>query len=118
MTNSNATEHLGITFAVDEVSPATRPLREGRAYEAVKETLAGTVNSGSDYHGAVVADVDYQPLLAAVYLAYSEHRPLVLTPGGQPSHGSAWRAAAKSLRRTSGKESAAIHLRGLGAGLA
>lgn len=69
-----------ITFAVDEVSPATQPLKESPAHVVVKEMLSGPINSCSDYHSNVVASVRFQPLLAAVYKAYSEHRPLVLTP--------------------------------------
>jgi hypothetical protein len=70
----------GITFAVDEVRPATTPLREQRAHEALRAMVKGDLESCSDYHGAVIKDVNYQPLLAAVYLAFSGHRPLVLTP--------------------------------------
>jgi hypothetical protein len=70
----------GITFAVDEVTPATKPLQEWRTHEAVKHALGGEIESCCDYHGTVIKGVDYQPLLAAVYTAFSEHRPLVLTP--------------------------------------
>lgn len=49
---------------------------------AVKGMLGGAVNSCSDYHSAVVEGVRFQPFLAAVYMAYSEHRPLVLSPDG------------------------------------
>lgn len=80
MTNRTAAQRPGITFAVDEVLPATQPLKESPAHVAVKEMLSGPINSCSDYHSAVVADVRFQPLLAAVYMAYSQHRPLVLTP--------------------------------------
>src|SRR3954447_18435506 len=69
----------GITFAVDEVTPATEPLPECRTHEAVKGRL-GPIESCSDYHGTVIQDVRYQPLLAAVYTAFREHRPLTLTP--------------------------------------
>jgi hypothetical protein len=69
----------GVTFAVDEVTPATRPLPVCRTHEAVKGML-GALASCDDYHGTVVKGVHYQPLLAAVYTAFSEHRPLILTP--------------------------------------
>ncbi len=70
----------GITFAVDEVTPATEPLRECRTHEAVKHALGGEIESCCDYHGTVIKGIDYQSLLAAVYTAFNEHRPLVLTP--------------------------------------
>jgi hypothetical protein len=75
------TEHQpGVTFAVDEVTPATKPLPECRSHEALKLTLDGEIESCCDYHGSVIKKVHYQPLLAAVYTAFNEHRPLVLTP--------------------------------------
>ena len=75
-----ATQHqTGITFAVDPVTPAARPLPECRAHEAARLTMGG-VESCSDYHGTVVKDIYYHPLLAAVHTAFREHRPLVLTP--------------------------------------
>jgi hypothetical protein len=70
----------GVTFAVDEVRPATKPMGEYRVHEALKATVEGDLESCFDYHSTVVKGVRYQPLLAAVYLAFSEHRPLVLTP--------------------------------------
>src|SRR5262245_30985049 len=70
----------GVTFAVDEVTPATEPLPECRTHEAVKGMLDSAIESCSDYHGRVITKVRYQPLLAAVYTAFSQHRPLVLTP--------------------------------------
>ncbi len=69
----------GITFAVDAVTPAAAPLPVCRTHEALRATL-GDFESCSDYHGAVVRKVYGHPLLAAVHLAFSEHRPLVLTP--------------------------------------
>src|SRR5690348_2471231 len=80
MKYKTAAKRPAITFAVDEVSPATAPLSESPAHAVVKEMLSGPINSCSDYHSNVVAKVHFQPLLAAVYMAYSQHRPLVLTP--------------------------------------
>jgi hypothetical protein len=77
---SCAQAKTGITFTVDEVVPANQPLKECPAHVAAKEMLSEPINSCSDYHSTVVAEVRFQPLLAAVYMAYSEHRPLVLTP--------------------------------------
>ena len=70
---------VGVTFAVDEVTPATERLPEWRTHEAIRDML-GSIESCHDYHGTVVKDVYYQPLLAAVYIAFSQHRPLVLSP--------------------------------------
>jgi hypothetical protein len=69
----------GVTFAIDEVAPATTPLPEQRMHQAVKGLL-GDIESCCDYHGTVIQGVHYQPLLAAVYTAFSQHRPLMLTP--------------------------------------
>ena len=69
----------GVTFAVDDVTPAAEPLPVCRAHEALR-AMFGPVESCSDYHGTVVERVHYQPLLAAVHTAFSQHRPLVLTP--------------------------------------
>lgn len=80
MTNGTGIAGSGITFAVDDVSPATDALRESPAYLAVQSMLSGPINSCNDYHSQVVADVHFQPLLAAVHLAFSQHRPLVLSP--------------------------------------
>jgi hypothetical protein len=73
------TTQPGITFAVDPVAPALEPLPECRAHEAVRRRF-GPIESCSDYHGTVVKDVHYHPLLAAVHTAFSQHRPLVLSP--------------------------------------
>lgn len=70
----------GVTFAVDPVVPAAAPRKECRLHEAVRRTLDSDVESCSDYHSTVLAGIAYQPLLAAVYVAFAEHRPLVLTP--------------------------------------
>jgi hypothetical protein len=70
----------GVTFAVDRVRPATKALSECRTHEAVKSMLGSAIESCCDYHGRVIKDIRYQPLLAAVHTAFSQHRPLVLTP--------------------------------------
>lgn len=67
------------TFAVDKVAPATEPRPTERMHEALRRTVPN-FESCSDYHHTVLSETDYHPLLAAVYTAFSEHRPLVLTP--------------------------------------
>lgn len=80
MTTVHTTARPGVTFAVDPVTPADAPRKECRLHEAVRRTIDGDIESCSDYHSTVVAGIAYQPLLAAVYTAFAEHRPLVLTP--------------------------------------
>jgi len=74
-----ATRTPGVTFAVDDVTPATFVLPEWRAHENARQLL-GSIESCSDYHGNVVKHVHYHPLLAAVHNAFNTHRPLVLSP--------------------------------------
>jgi len=69
----------GVTFAVDKVKPAKELLPEQRTHEALRDRLGG-IESCHDYHGTVIEDIYYQPLLAAVHTAFSQHRPLVLSP--------------------------------------
>ncbi len=38
------------------------------------------VEACSRYHGQLVADVAYHPVVAAIHLAFNDHRPLVLSP--------------------------------------
>jgi hypothetical protein len=66
----------GITFAVDDVAMPSELLPECRTHQ----TLGQQLESCFDYHGKVVKDIYYHPLLAAVYTAFSQHRPLVLSP--------------------------------------
>jgi hypothetical protein len=73
-------QQAGVTFAVDDVTPATEPLPELRTHEAIQDMPGGEIESCCDDHGTVIEEVYYQPLLAAVYMAFSQHRPLVLTP--------------------------------------
>lgn len=75
----SAAQISGFTFPVDDVDPVSAPLPECRTHEALHGLLGG-IESCCDYHGTTLKGVYYQPLLAAVYLAFSQHRPLVLTP--------------------------------------
>ncbi len=68
------------TFAVHDVTPAATPLACTRAHEAVAALAGNPVEACHDFHGELVAGVHVNPLVQAVHLAYSEHRPLVLTP--------------------------------------
>lgn len=70
----------GTTFAVDDVAPIAHEFPQCRLHEAVRQVLEGPIESCSDYHAQVIDCVHFHPLLAAVYSAFANHRPLVLSP--------------------------------------
>jgi hypothetical protein len=70
-----------VTFAVDDVIPAPFPLQECGLAESLAARLKDPVLGSS--HGPQVRFVspsDTHPLMAAVHMAFSDHRPLVLSP--------------------------------------
>ncbi|WPB78320.1 DUF4419 domain-containing protein [Archangium violaceum] len=70
-----------VTFAVDDVIPAPFPQRECDLAGSLAARLKEPVLAAS--HGPQVRFVppeDTHPLMAAVHMAFSEHRPLVLSP--------------------------------------
>jgi hypothetical protein len=87
-----------VTFAVDDVAPASSPLKTCKPPEAVRALLdappgrfaADESAQGNPTHGRVeacwsyaldcVAAIGHHPLIAAAHLAFSGHRPLVLSP--------------------------------------
>ncbi len=72
----------GITFSVDDVEPATAALNCRDLGYGLSTLLPGGVrlNSWSDYNSQVVSGVEFHPLIAAVHLAFADHRPLVISP--------------------------------------
>ena len=93
------------TFEVSKVERATEPLPEVSYKEAVealltsnmplnypggivwkrsqdlpKEPPSHPVEACTRYHGRLLADVSYHPVVAAVHRAFMEHRPLCLSP--------------------------------------
>jgi hypothetical protein len=70
----------GVTFAVHDVEPARKPLPTCKTHEAIALLASDRVESCCDYTAACVAQVRAHPLISAVHLAFSEHRPLVLSP--------------------------------------
>src|SRR4051812_17765611 len=94
------------TFEVTEVVRATTPLPEVPYKQAVEallstglsehdcnffEMMQGRVSlpeapacrpveACTRYHGRLLADVAYHPVVAAVHMAFSDHRPLCLSP--------------------------------------
>jgi Domain of unknown function (DUF4419) len=85
-----------VTFAVDDVDPASSPLATCKPLEAVQNLIdtqryavdessqgypsRGRIEACWSYGQDCVAKVSYHPLIAAAHLAFSEHRPLVLSP--------------------------------------
>jgi hypothetical protein len=69
-----------IAFSVSDVAPATAPLAEAPAIEAITTFLGGPVESCSRYHGRLVANVRSHPLIGALHVAFNDHRPVCLSP--------------------------------------
>jgi hypothetical protein len=92
------TRPVAVTFAVDDVRIAEVPLPTCKPREAVQALLDapsspfaadesmqgnpvwGRVEACWNYSLDCVAGVGHHPLIAAAHLAFSEHRPLVLSP--------------------------------------
>jgi len=70
----------GITFAVHQVQRATKPLPTCKTHEALNRLLNRQIESCCDYTADCIQDVTFHPLLAAAHFAFSQHRPLVLSP--------------------------------------
>lgn len=70
-----------ISFEVSNVKLATEPLPEVPYKQAVKAQITrGKVESCSRYHGRLLKGVECHPVVAAIHFAFSDHRPLWLTP--------------------------------------
>jgi hypothetical protein len=92
------THPASVTFPVDAVSPAREPLATCKASEAVQGLLDapdsrfaedestqgnpthGRVEACWSYSLACVSGIQHHPLIAAAHLAFSQHRPLILSP--------------------------------------
>lgn len=70
----------GVTFAVHPVKRATAPLPTCKTHEALDRLLGHKVEACSDYRADCVREVTFHALLAAAHFAFSQHRPLVLSP--------------------------------------
>lgn len=68
------------TFAVHEVEPAIKPLPTCKTYEAIPALIGSKVESCCDFTADCIRNVHFQPLLVAAHFAFSQHRPLVLSP--------------------------------------
>src|ERR1700722_2509105 len=92
------TSASSVTFAVDDVVPASSTLDTCKSLEAIRALLEAASGSfaadesskGNPTHRRIeacwsyaldcVAGIGHHPLIAAAHLAFSQHRPLVLTP--------------------------------------
>ncbi|OQY55566.1 MAG: hypothetical protein DRR08_02755 [Candidatus Parabeggiatoa sp. nov. 2] len=80
-------ETVSITFPVDNVALAKRRLSECPIKEVLGDVIGSTIEACSGAKEQVVVEwsqplktVGYHPLIAAAFMAFSEHRPLVLSP--------------------------------------
>lgn len=71
-----------LTIGVPEEDRRTidRLSQRGYSLELPRAPAFRPVEACSRYHGRLVADVAYHPVVAAVHLAFMDHRPLVLSP--------------------------------------
>jgi hypothetical protein len=56
------------------------PSRWGREPQQAVAQPTKSVEACSRYHGQLVAGVNFHPVVAAIHLAFNDHRPLVLSP--------------------------------------
>lgn len=70
----------GITFAVEPVDRAKQPLSTCTTHEALTRILGTKIEASSDYTADCVEDLELHPLLGAAHLAFSQHRPLAVSP--------------------------------------
>src|SRR4051812_10908577 len=68
------------TFAVHEVTPATQSLPTCKTHEGLHRLLGSKVEACCDYTADCIQEITFHPLLAAAHFAFSQHRPLVLSP--------------------------------------
>lgn len=81
------TRGAGVTFAVHEVEAIRTPLTTWKTEHGINILLESSdsvktipIESCSEYNSNSIAGVSCNPLLAAVHIAFSEHRPLTLSP--------------------------------------
>ena len=68
------------TFAVDRVQPALEPAPQA-PLPGVFERLVGLpFLACTDVEASLLTQATVHPLAAAVYCAFAQHRPLILTP--------------------------------------
>jgi hypothetical protein len=87
------TRTSGITFAVHPVQPATKPLPTCKTHQALNRLLDRPAEACCDYTADCIQPVTFHPLLAAAHVAFSQHRPLAISPD------MIWLAVAQGLAR-------------------
>ncbi len=79
MATTTTTKPVGITFEVDRVQPTKKRLGTIKTHQALRKVFTN-LESCNDYHGEIVSGIYRHALLEAVHTAFSEHRPLTLSP--------------------------------------
>lgn len=69
----------GVTFPLANVQPGTEPFRETALWNTLRENFH-PLEACSDRHALVLERSSSNSLIQAAYLAFSQHRPLVLSP--------------------------------------
>lgn len=64
---------------IDELAMSGDPEAAG-ILKQLRERAPRTIEACSQYSGSLVANVSFHPVMAAAHLAFSGHRPLVLSP--------------------------------------
>lgn len=70
---------VAVVYSVSDVSRAKQSLPEASPKQAIEVLVRAKVEACSEYHGKVVVS-RYHPFVATVNAAFSDHRPLVLSP--------------------------------------
>ena len=70
-----------VTFKVDDVEPAIKPIQTDTISKIAQELLERKIAfvDNSEYKDEIIYSYK-NPLIGAIYYAYADHRPLVLTP--------------------------------------
>src|SRR5262245_16698262 len=69
-----------IRFEVADVTPAPHVLLHGPLKPALERNLRLKVLSGLDDQTEIIKGADFHPLIAAAFVAFKRHYPLVLSP--------------------------------------
>src|SRR5947207_15910880 len=77
---SETSVRFGAAFGVHSVSPATEPLPTCKTHEALASLVGARAEACCDYTADCIREVGFHPLIAAAHKAFSDHRPLVLSP--------------------------------------
>ena len=78
---NNAKKSNQITFKVDGVKPATKPLLEGKLLPLLEKKLKRKIKFvPTQYKDATIVPSTYNGFIETVQNCYNDHRPLILTP--------------------------------------